>query len=166
VSDPEVKNLSLAQLSLAPSSVLMLTFLDESLNDPILKAPLTEEILAKAQDLPVPVPLDAPKDTGSGSKAKSFGAQKLDAAKAGLPKWLKLSSRGLSSCVRAIIADMKLDRKIVTTACCECWDVDYQLHVIYRVESKLCVGESLRNEWHCRVWLLPPFAFHKIGFRR
>jgi tether containing UBX domain for GLUT4 len=120
VSDPEVKNLSLAQLSLAPSSVLMLTFLDESLNDPILKAPLTEEILAKAQDLPVPVPLDAPKNTGSGSKAKSFGAQKLDAAKAGLPKWLKLSSRGLSSCVRAVIADMQLDRKIVTAACCDC----------------------------------------------
>ncbi len=94
VSDPEVKNQTLAQLSLAPSSILMLSFLDDDLNNPVLRAPLTAEILAQAQDLPLPPQLDPPASSKAGNKpqSQSFGLPKFDASKASLPKWLKLSS--------------------------------------------------------------------------
>jgi len=85
VSDATVRDKTLAQLSLAPSSILHLNFLDETLNNPTLRAPLSEEIWKHAKDLPKPKVYEEPKR----APAKSSGGSK---GKPGdllpLPKWL------------------------------------------------------------------------------
>ncbi|TFY62005.1 hypothetical protein EVJ58_g4145 [Rhodofomes roseus] len=58
VSDPNVRELTLAGLQLAPSSVLLLSFFDESLNQTDVPAPLDPSILAAAEDLPKPPNFD------------------------------------------------------------------------------------------------------------
>ncbi|KAL1701690.1 hypothetical protein EV121DRAFT_294000 [Schizophyllum commune] len=89
-SDPNVRDKSLAELHLAPSSVLLLRFEDVSLNHPTSPAPLLPEVLALAEDLPPPpnyeqpepavpapqegAPAPPPKPSGSGEKK--------------IPKWL------------------------------------------------------------------------------
>lgn len=91
VSDPKVRDLSLAQLQLAPSSVLLLRFEDDSLNGSDVPAPLLPAILSQAVDLPAPPDYDvtlatAKETTSSGpssSPASSSGEKKI-------PKWLKL----------------------------------------------------------------------------
>ncbi|KAF4597416.1 hypothetical protein EYR40_007868 [Pleurotus pulmonarius] len=91
VSDPKVRDLSLVDLQLAPSSVLLLRFEDESLNGTHVPAPLLPEVLDKAVDLPVPPDYD---DSTPGSVTSSPStARKSDAAQIGekkIPKWLKL----------------------------------------------------------------------------
>jgi len=95
VSDPNVRDLSLAQLSLAPSSILYLNFLDAEFNDTSLRAPLSEEILQFAQDLSIPqsepvISTSGGEKSPSGEKSSgspgSFGEKKI-------PKWLKLSKK-------------------------------------------------------------------------
>lgn len=103
VSDPKVRDLTLFQLLLAPSSVLLLSFQDVSLNgafrmttrthfdasiarvDPNRRAPLLDSILAEAQDLPPPPTFDKPpppKKSNPRQPSKGHG-------KSALPKWLK-----------------------------------------------------------------------------
>ena len=104
VSDPKVRDLSLSELQLAPSSVLLLRFESEQLNCVFIfrlllliilnagglatsmAAPLAPPILAQAVELPVPPAYGIP--------SLELQDQKLsDQGKAGgLPKWLKLGS--------------------------------------------------------------------------
>ncbi|TFK66290.1 hypothetical protein BDN72DRAFT_772192 [Pluteus cervinus] len=86
VSDPNVRNLTLAELHLAPSSVLLLRFEDDSLNGSDVCAPLTLSILDNAIDLPHPPSLE-PLATQPGPTTGP-----LIASKGNLPKWLKLGS--------------------------------------------------------------------------
>ncbi|KZP27402.1 hypothetical protein FIBSPDRAFT_818578 [Athelia psychrophila] len=90
VSDPEVRNLSLTELHLAPSSVLLLRFEDDALNGSDVPAPLLESILAQAIDLPaVPDFTSTPSsqaDTEPASVNLTTGPKKI-------PKWLQATLR-------------------------------------------------------------------------
>ncbi|KAJ3716164.1 hypothetical protein C8R42DRAFT_679736 [Lentinula raphanica] len=93
VSDPKVKNLSLAELELAPSSVLVLRFEDESLNGTDVPAPLASNVLAFAESLPAPprqedeaAPASSKKLGGPSNSGSSNGEKKI-------PKWLKLGKK-------------------------------------------------------------------------
>ncbi|KIJ51039.1 hypothetical protein M422DRAFT_27118 [Sphaerobolus stellatus SS14] len=93
VSDPDVKNLSLFDLQLTPSSVLMLSFFDESLNDPQLRAPLLDSILALGQDLPPPPSFDdnALQQKNDGKSGKTSGTQPKESLNGKpVPKWFKM----------------------------------------------------------------------------
>ncbi|KAI1786770.1 hypothetical protein LXA43DRAFT_1032451 [Ganoderma leucocontextum] len=98
VSDPAVRNLSLAELDFAPSSLLMLQFEDASLNHQDVSAPLDASVLAVIEDYPVPRTFeDAPTkhDTPDSSKPRStftFG-KKDENGERKLPKWLKLGPK-------------------------------------------------------------------------
>jgi len=91
VSDPKVRDLSLAQLQLAPSSILLLRFEDESLNGSEVPAPLLSAILSQAIDLPTPPDYDATPVISN--KASASGPSSSPASSSGekkIPKWLKL----------------------------------------------------------------------------
>ncbi|KAG6880300.1 hypothetical protein C0992_000077 [Termitomyces sp. T32_za158] len=92
VSDPQVRDLSLVQLQLAPSSVLLLRFEDESLNGSNVPAPLHPDVLAQAVDLPTPPSFDnsLPSSLGSSSNSVSNPLGKK------MPKWLKMGLSKLS----------------------------------------------------------------------
>ncbi|KAG2146073.1 uncharacterized protein EDB93DRAFT_1104471 [Suillus bovinus] len=89
VSDPNVRDLSLAQLHLAPSSVLLLRFEDESLNGTTVPAPLLPSILANAIELPKPPSADA--EPLKAEKPDSTPPTTTSSTSAGkkIPKWLK-----------------------------------------------------------------------------
>ncbi|CCA68889.1 hypothetical protein PIIN_02749 [Serendipita indica DSM 11827] len=91
VSDLAVRDKTLYQLQLAPSSVLMLSFLDESLNHKDVPAPLSEAVLALAEDLPLPPVFNEtpPSEPASSSVGGSIAAL----AEKKIPKWLKVGSR-------------------------------------------------------------------------
>ncbi|TCD62900.1 hypothetical protein EIP91_006257 [Steccherinum ochraceum] len=108
VSDPNVRDLSLFDLQLAPSSVLHLKFEDESLNHITVPAPLSPEVLAHAEEFPIPPdPEEAPAPSGGrtlGSSSSSSAPGTSSASKTGsgttlgstekkIPKWLKLSKK-------------------------------------------------------------------------
>ncbi|KAK0193590.1 hypothetical protein F5146DRAFT_924935 [Armillaria mellea] len=93
VSDVTVRDLTLAQLQLAPSSVLLIRFEDDSLNGSHVPAPLITNVLSQAVDLPRPpeVPDVPPKESTfkiPTSSSSSSGEKKV-------PKWLKLGSMSL-----------------------------------------------------------------------
>ncbi|KZV87191.1 hypothetical protein EXIGLDRAFT_208520 [Exidia glandulosa HHB12029] len=90
-SDPEVRDLSLAQLQLAPSSVLLLRFEDERLNATTLRAPLRPDILALAEDLPAPPSYDA--TAASSDKGVKLGSSLSASGEKKIPKWLKLPGK-------------------------------------------------------------------------
>ncbi|PFH53207.1 hypothetical protein AMATHDRAFT_188456 [Amanita thiersii Skay4041] len=87
VSDPSVRDLTLADLQLAPSSVLLLRFEADELNAPTLTAPLAPSILSQAIDMPAPPTFDHTPTVDSQH-------QKLQDSSGGstnkLAKWLKL----------------------------------------------------------------------------
>lgn len=90
VSDLAVRDLSLYQLGLAPSSVLMLSFFEESLNHRDVPAPLSEEVLSQLQDLPPPpVFQEVVPDTSNATASKSSDAS----AQKKVPKWLKVGKK-------------------------------------------------------------------------
>ncbi|KAJ4479959.1 hypothetical protein J3R30DRAFT_2559023 [Lentinula aciculospora] len=93
VSDIKVKNLTLAELELAPSSVLLLRFEDESLNGSDVPAPLASNVLALAESLPVPPnPENASSSASSAKKAdKMYNSGSVTEKK--IPKWLKLGKK-------------------------------------------------------------------------
>ncbi|KAG9048089.1 hypothetical protein FS837_000795 [Tulasnella sp. UAMH 9824] len=95
VSDPAVKQLSLAALGLAPSSVLHLTFIEESLNGSTTIPPLLPEILAKAEDLPPPPTFDPSPSTDAKGKGRALGggSSSSSSGDSKLPKWLKLGKK-------------------------------------------------------------------------
>ncbi|KII89614.1 hypothetical protein PLICRDRAFT_39726 [Plicaturopsis crispa FD-325 SS-3] len=90
VSDLAVRDLTLAELQLAPSSMLLLRFEDDSLNGSDVPAPLAPSILAHATDLPTPPTYDvespAQPSTSESPVEKPAGEKKI-------PKWLKAGMR-------------------------------------------------------------------------
>ncbi|TFY52215.1 hypothetical protein EVG20_g10651 [Dentipellis fragilis] len=94
VSDPAVRDLSLAELQLAPSSVLLVRFLDESMNHPDYPAPLAESVIEHAEDLPTPPDFDNPNQQQPASKPSTSSSSKPSTTATGekkIPKWLKLA---------------------------------------------------------------------------
>jgi tether containing UBX domain for GLUT4 len=93
VSDPAVRDLTLAQLSLAPSSILYLSFLDANLNNSSMRAPLAEDILRLAEDLPLPPSVDpTPSNSVRTDISKKEDKGKGSSGEKKIPKWLKLGS--------------------------------------------------------------------------
>jgi len=92
VSDPAVRDLSLADLQLAPSSILLLRFDDDKLNHSHVPAPLAPEVISQAVDLPVrphEVVIEASNTTNNTNNTTNnvtVGSK--------LPKWLKLAQSG------------------------------------------------------------------------
>jgi len=78
VSDPKVRDLSLLQLQLVPTTVLHVKFLDESLNHNDVQAPLVPLVLTAAIDLPLP-----PGTNESDDKSKSRGGRTLGVSSPG-----------------------------------------------------------------------------------
>ncbi|TFK47748.1 hypothetical protein OE88DRAFT_1635785 [Heliocybe sulcata] len=96
-SDPKVRDLSLLDLQLSPSSVLLLRFEDPPLNDTALPAPLLPSVLSHVQDLPAPPSFDSdassPGPGGSGGSAPKLSASTLmQGAEKKVPKWFKMGS--------------------------------------------------------------------------
>ncbi|KAK0204595.1 hypothetical protein DFS33DRAFT_1382497 [Desarmillaria ectypa] len=91
VSDLRVRDLTLVQLQLAPSSVLLIRFEDDSLNGSHIPAPLITNVLSQAIDLPRPpeapdvLPLKELTSKTPAFSGSSSGEKKV-------PKWLKLGS--------------------------------------------------------------------------
>jgi len=92
VSDFAVRDLTLAQLQLAPSSILLLRFEDESLNHDYVPAPLDESVLAQAVDLPTLPPIDD-EEEGSSKKKSSIPKTAPGKANSKVPKWLKVGQK-------------------------------------------------------------------------
>lgn len=110
VSDPKVRDLSLAELQLAPSSIILLRFEDETLNGihnifhipyTTLKivagsdvpAPLVSSVLLQAIDLPTPPDYDNLPSTLNRPSSSTPGGSIAPPAKTGekkIPKWLKM----------------------------------------------------------------------------
>ncbi|TFK19697.1 hypothetical protein FA15DRAFT_674209 [Coprinopsis marcescibilis] len=96
VSDPLVRDLTLYDLQLAPASVLLLRFEDESLNGTTVPAPLLQEIIGQAVELPVPKPAEpqvqaepakhGPLQSSAAKPSGSSGEKKI-------PKWMKLGKK-------------------------------------------------------------------------
>jgi len=95
VSEPNIKNLSLLELQLAPSSVLHLKFEDDSLNHMTVPPPLDESVLALAEDFPIPPDPEEQVTAASTSKAKASGSSThtLGGGQVKVPKWLKLGKK-------------------------------------------------------------------------
>ncbi|KAI0688102.1 hypothetical protein BC835DRAFT_1419442 [Cytidiella melzeri] len=97
VSDLKVRDLTLLQLQLAPSSVLHLKFEDESLNHMNIPAPLDPSVLATAEDLPQPATFEGPPTTSGPSQEKPLtpvsSGSSSSKGTAQVPKWLKLGSK-------------------------------------------------------------------------
>ncbi|KAI0259863.1 hypothetical protein BC834DRAFT_793379, partial [Gloeopeniophorella convolvens] len=98
VSDAAVRELTLAELGLAPSSVLLLRFVDDALNRPDQPAPLAAAVLEHAVDLPVPPEFDGAPGRGAASSSAPAsgrgntlgGAASTGSGDVKIPKWLKL----------------------------------------------------------------------------
>lgn len=94
VSDPTIKDKSLVDLNLAPTSVLLVKFLDEKLNGSTVRAPLQDSILAQAIDLPKPPSQEASQASGPGpstgpSEFKKMVATTTADVEKKMSKWLK-----------------------------------------------------------------------------
>ncbi|KAH9933666.1 uncharacterized protein BXZ73DRAFT_3856, partial [Epithele typhae] len=99
VSDPKVRDLSLSELGLAPSSVLLIKFVDEEFNHPGVSPPLDPSVLAAIEDYPTPPSFDSTPPSSSdgktlggskgGSKMPGLGALMKD-GEVKVPKWMKL----------------------------------------------------------------------------
>ncbi|OSC98545.1 hypothetical protein PYCCODRAFT_1375052 [Trametes coccinea BRFM310] len=96
VSDPKVRDLSLAELDFAPSSVLLIKFDDDRFNHTDSPAPLDASVLALAEDFPTPPVYDAnPADDGKDARARpranlDLAGKKDEGEGRKYPKWLKL----------------------------------------------------------------------------
>ncbi|KAL4075007.1 hypothetical protein V8B97DRAFT_1661787 [Scleroderma yunnanense] len=85
--DPKIQELSLAELQLAPSSVLLVRFEDESLNRTGVPAPLLPTIAAQAIELPTPPAFEDSTQTrqNTPSRPTKSGSDKEKK----IPKWFK-----------------------------------------------------------------------------
>jgi len=93
VSDLTVRDLSLSELQLAPSSVLLFRFEDQSLNKSDVPAPLIPSIMAQATDLPLPPSFDASDSQQSVHwPSKSSGPMSQTDQKK-IPKWFKFNRK-------------------------------------------------------------------------
>ncbi|KAF8170112.1 hypothetical protein BJ912DRAFT_1085283 [Pholiota molesta] len=93
VSDPTVRDQTLAELQLAPSSVLLLRFEDEALNNADVPAPLSPFVLSHAEALPVPVAPSEDSPPASRSKSPPPAKPASSSGEAKIPKWLKLGNK-------------------------------------------------------------------------
>jgi len=98
VSDPIVRDLTLAELGLAPSSVLHLRFIDDELNRSDLPAPLASAVLEHAVDLLTSLSFDGNQKQGEVSSsavpAPSPNREKdSTGGDAKIPKWFKLGPK-------------------------------------------------------------------------
>ncbi|KAH9057886.1 hypothetical protein EDB87DRAFT_976262 [Lactarius vividus] len=95
VSDPDVRDLTLAELGLAPSSVLLLRFVDDALNRSDLPAPLASAVLERAVELPTPPSFDENRKKNEPSSSVAAGSRKGkdSSGEVKIPKWLKLGSK-------------------------------------------------------------------------
>lgn len=98
VSDPNVRDLSLYDLQLTPSSVLLIKFIDEELNHAHLSSPLSEFVISKAEDLPLPPNFDEDESpSGSNPTAKKATGSSLSSSgimgDKKIPKWLKIGKK-------------------------------------------------------------------------
>ncbi|KAH9995741.1 hypothetical protein BJV77DRAFT_205820 [Russula vinacea] len=97
VSDPAVRDLSLAELGLAPSSVLHLRFVDDGLNRSDVPAPLALAVLEHAVDLPAPPGFDGNQKKEEGPpptvSASSSNRARDTGGDVKIPKWLKLGPK-------------------------------------------------------------------------
>ncbi|KAI9451075.1 hypothetical protein BJY52DRAFT_1191292 [Lactarius psammicola] len=93
VSDPDVRDLTLAELGLAPSSVLLLRFVDDALNHSDLPAPLASAVLERAVELPTPPSFDGNRKKDEPSSSVAASSKGRDSSgEVKIPKWLKLGS--------------------------------------------------------------------------
>jgi len=99
VSDPAVRDLTLAELELAPSSVLLLRFLDDSLNRSDSPAPLASAVLEHAVDLPTSEGFGGDQKQGEASSRAASASSSSNKANDStgrdvkIPKWLKLGHK-------------------------------------------------------------------------
>jgi len=98
VSDPTVRDLTLAELGLAPSSVLHFRFIDDELNRSDLPAPLASAVLEHAVDLLTSLSFDGNQKQGEvSSSAVPAPSPKREKDSTGgdakIPKWFKLGSK-------------------------------------------------------------------------
>ncbi|KAH9028521.1 hypothetical protein EDB84DRAFT_1563097 [Lactarius hengduanensis] len=90
------------QLGLAPSSVLLLRFVDDALNRSDLPAPLASTVLERAVELPAPPSFDGKNrknDEPSSSVAAGSRKGRDLGGEVKIPKWLKLGSSAFRSIV-------------------------------------------------------------------
>ncbi|KAJ7920736.1 hypothetical protein B0H13DRAFT_1986036 [Mycena leptocephala] len=97
VSDPAVRDMTLSELYLAPSSVLLLRFEDSTheeqaraLNGSSMSAPLMPDILSQAIDLPAPPSVDGSPSSSAPSASGSDSKSALTSMEKKIPKWLKM----------------------------------------------------------------------------
>lgn len=111
VSDASVRDLTLSQLQLAPSSVLLIRFEDDALNrtsnqwihrhqyfvdrstiDAHIPAPLAAFALAQAVDLPLPPMTEQAENGNAATRPSNSNTTNTTATKGDIkvPKWLKL----------------------------------------------------------------------------
>jgi len=98
VSDTTVRDLTLAELELAPSSILLLRFEDDALNHSTLPAPLAPWVMEQAVDLPRPAhEAEEPDDIASPPQATKISSSSSSGktGEAKIPKWLKLGQSKL-----------------------------------------------------------------------
>ncbi|KAF9533719.1 hypothetical protein CPB83DRAFT_844428 [Crepidotus variabilis] len=94
VSDLAVRDLTLSELQLAPSSMLLVRFEDDSLNHPHIPAPLNPTILVAAIDLPQPPPMaNTQPDSLDNKKAATSSASPSKTGDIKVPKWMKIGQK-------------------------------------------------------------------------
>lgn len=89
VSDPNVKAKTLAELDLAPSSVLSINFQTDAYNDPTRPPPLLPQLLEKSVPLPTP---GAEREQGASSTA-SKPKPSASSLEKKVPKWFKIGQK-------------------------------------------------------------------------
>jgi tether containing UBX domain for GLUT4 len=130
VSDPAVRALSLLELGLAPSSMLLVKFVDEDVNRACARAGavaaaaatdwhadipaaelLAPGVLAQAQDLPPPPTFDNTPPAAPSTSGRTLGGGGGSGSSTGssgpqkIPKWLKIGSACCPADMLAALAD-------------------------------------------------------------
>jgi len=93
VSDPKVRDRTLVELGLTPSSVLLLRFVDDALNHSNVPAPLASAVLERAVELPAPPRFDGDRKKDGPSSVSTSGSGWGLGGEVKVPKWLKLGSK-------------------------------------------------------------------------
>ncbi|CAK5269835.1 unnamed protein product [Mycena citricolor] len=100
VSDAKVRDLTLADLQLAPASVLLLRFEDadheseaRALNGISVAAPLVPEIMQHAIDLPAPPPAEASTTNTTSANLAASASKAAASIEKKIPKWLKMGKK-------------------------------------------------------------------------
>ncbi|KJA23901.1 hypothetical protein HYPSUDRAFT_39418 [Hypholoma sublateritium FD-334 SS-4] len=88
LTDPKVRDQTLAKLQLAPSSVLLLRFEDEAMNRADTSAPLSPFVLSQAVNLPQAISYPEP-PAASKSDIPTMADISAFAKELKMPKWLK-----------------------------------------------------------------------------